>query len=368
MNRVLVIRPDNLGDMVLFTGAFRVLRQQWPHASIEVCAPAPSSELLSHCPFVDRLWGHDEMWRRWGVKDEQEEPVWELLRRIKVIMRRVRHGSFDLLLLPLRSPKKRDHLLVRDVPARQKIGVCGDLANLTEKNDREARAYYARQMDAARIPRNCHEIEFTRMFLEFVHPEMKKDALRPEFWTEGADRDRALQMLPQRGSAPVLAIAPGVSSPMGKALSAAWYGAVVAGVQREISAVVLLGTAKDAHLCIEVEEEIRSARCGVHIANLAGQTRVLTFVECIRECGMLLCPDAAAAHIGIALGKPTVCVVAGGQYGRFLPWGDAAKTRVLSKRMACYQCNWLCDKEFECVRGVQAEAAVNALKELLPVI
>ena len=50
---VLVYRPDNIGDVFLFTGALQHLRRLFPAAKITLAVQPGIAAMLDRCPHVD---------------------------------------------------------------------------------------------------------------------------------------------------------------------------------------------------------------------------------------------------------------------------------------------------------------------------
>jgi hypothetical protein len=67
--------------------------------------------------------------------------------------------------------------------------------------------------------------------------------------------------------------------------------------------------------------------------------------------------------LALALGKPTVVVLGGGDYGRFFPYG---KARVVTHPMDCFQCHWDCryDRAL-CLHDIPPPEIVKAVEEAL---
>jgi len=53
---------------------------------------------------------------------------------------------------------------------------------------------------------------------------------------------------------------------------------------------------------------------------LAGKTTIAQLVELIRNASLLIGNDSAAIHMAAATQTPSVCILGGGHYGRFLPY------------------------------------------------
>ncbi len=97
---ILVIRPDELGDVVLSTPFLRELRKAAPRARITLVVKGSCRELVEYCPFVDRVvtynWEHisfEAIWRPWQFR-------WAALR---TRFGALRGRRFDLVLIPRRD-------------------------------------------------------------------------------------------------------------------------------------------------------------------------------------------------------------------------------------------------------------------------
>ena len=59
--RILIIRPDHLGDLILFSGGLRHIRNKWPSARITLCVRSYGMELFANCPFIDKLQPYESL-------------------------------------------------------------------------------------------------------------------------------------------------------------------------------------------------------------------------------------------------------------------------------------------------------------------
>jgi heptosyltransferase II len=60
--RILVLKPDGIGDVILATGFLRSLRQQCPDAHITIAVRQPARELVEHSCFGDAVLIWDDKW------------------------------------------------------------------------------------------------------------------------------------------------------------------------------------------------------------------------------------------------------------------------------------------------------------------
>ncbi len=59
INKVLVIRPDRLGDVVLSTPVYETLKKEFPHLDISVLVDSAQAEILADNPNISRVFSFD---------------------------------------------------------------------------------------------------------------------------------------------------------------------------------------------------------------------------------------------------------------------------------------------------------------------
>ena len=85
--------------------------------------------------------------------------------------------------------------------------------------------------------------------------------------------------------------------------------------------------------------------------------------------------ETSAVHIAIAVNTPAICILGGAYYGRFLPYPELPKQRIVletvSYSMPCYGCNGECiyplkkDESAPCITNVSVDAVWEKVKPLL---
>ena len=362
---VLLLRPDNLGDVVLFSGALRHLRVRYPRAEITLCVRRYVRDLVALCPHVDRVLDWEEL----------HEPLLGALPdfpgrgRLDAALRFALHRLRlrpDLLLVPVRSPTDGIHQVAWAAGARWRFAVAGDGSNAGEAWARRAERRHDRvlRLDPAR--RADHDFRVTRDFLALLGIDVALEDLRPELWTSPEDRRWAEAAVPRAEGVATLAVAPGVTAPAGKLYPAAKLARAVALAGEAPLRVVLLGSAAEAGLCAELAGLLAMEPAVAGVTDLSGRSTLRQMVEGIRLCDLFLGPDAGALHVAVALGLPTVGIVGGGHWGRFQPWGDPARNHVCTVPLECFGCNWSCCYDtVRCVAEVPPEEVARALRAAL---
>ncbi len=360
IKRLLILRPDNLGDVVLFSGAFRHLRALYPQAEITVYCLRYVRNLLEECPYIDHLIAWEDVFARfaptvarWACWDRMRNfrggtrlrrymsGVAEACDRISLRLCRSRYRA-DVLLVPARSPSKACHDVAALLPAPQKIGIAGDCSNQSRDDDAAGEKVYTARMRLAVSPAD-HEFLATRDFLRFLGaPQITTADLWPELWMSAADRQWAREQLRPGPGCIRLAVCPGGNTFAGKIYPAAGYAAAISQLAEQRFQVMVFGAESESALCRDVVQSLRGC-CNVSaIQDFCGQTTVRQMVAAIDSVDAVIAPDNAALHVAIALHKPSVGIVGGGHFGRFQPWGNENKNRVACLPMDCFGCNWRC--------------------------
>lgn len=367
-DRLLILRPDNIGDVVLFSGALSHIRGHYPSARIVLCVKKAVKELVELCPYVDKIVAWESLSGPLFLtcgSIAKIKGMWHLNRIARQF--RCKLMKSDIVLLPVRSPTPYPngmHQIVRLIPAKEKIGISGDYCNQSPLEDRRARGYYTRRMNLNQGKKKEHELVVTHRFLRFLGINNSTDSLWPEFWTDDTDRMWAERMMPPKvpGEA-ILALAPGVRSVTGKFYPGRKYAQAISFLPDRSFHIVILGSEAEQSMCSEVELALKELNNVKIITNLAGKTTIRQLIECVRCCDLLISQETAALHMGVGLRKPTVGILGGGHYGRFYPWGNPVINRVVNKPMDCYWCNWKCKYSImRCIQEIEPEKIAREIR------
>jgi ADP-heptose:LPS heptosyltransferase len=101
--------------------------------------------------------------------------------------------------------------------------------------------------------------------------------------------------------------------------------------------------------------------------NFAGITTLPELTELLRGARLVISNDTSAVHIAAGVGVPSVCILGGGHYGRFMPYPNhvgGVKPVSVIHRMDCFGCNWCCkwtddaSVPYPCVSGVETNQVI----------
>lgn len=375
---VLILRPDNLGDVVLFSGALRHLKAHWPTSRITLCVKHFVANYLELCPYVDEILDWEKVggflyhpyYRYKMLCLSRRSAGWRFGRIIDAFLARSVNNSlsFDMLLNPLRAPFWDYHLFARAVAVNQRIGISGDLLNQTEAQDRAAELIYNARMNVPLARKWDLELDINLEFLRFLGIDVTAADMWPEFWTSSSDRAWARQQLQvaENRDCLLLAIAPGTNGVKIREYPSEKIVETIQRVQGTKLSCVILGSAREIDMSKEIENSLMRSTRITSIVNLAGKTTVRQMIECLNVCDVVLSVESAPLHIATALRKPSVGIVGGGHYGRYYPWGDPDINRVANQQLDCYFCNWSCPRPTAaCVKDISPVIVAQELQHLV---
>lgn len=109
-----------------------------------------------------------------------------------------------------------------------------------------------------------------------------------------------------------------------------------------------------------------------------GATSLGELVAVIAEAALLVANETSAVHIAAAVGTPSVCVVGGGHFGRFVPYQvEKAVTgpvpMAVYREMPCFGCNWRCPhcrdlhQVAPCIAAVSTDDVWGAVSKIIRV-
>lgn len=345
---VLVVRLDAIGDFVLWLREAQSLREALPGQRITLAANAVWAPLARQLPYWDEVIAID-------VGNYQHTFLyrWHCLRRI-------RRGNFATAVQPTYSRTLDADSLVRASRARDRIGNVGDLTNISPRQRRLSDPWYTRLVPIRDDERT--EIERNRTFLRGL--------------TGGMSPERGFRLphvaqLPAHmaPSRPFFIVFPGASW-AGRQWPVASFAQVVDALEQQHGwDAVLCGSGAERALCSEV-----AALCARLPLNLAGLTSLPEFCELLRQARLLVANETSAVHIAAAVDTPSVCLLGGGHFGRFVPYPVGACStppEPVHEPMPCYGCNWTCTQPHvpgdavPCVSAISVVAVLRGAERAL---
>lgn len=307
--KILIIRRDNIGDLVCTTPLFAALRQYYPHARIDALVNSYNGHVLAGNPDLDHVYVYSKYKH---VAATQSRIAW--LRGRLALLWRLRRQKFDLIILAKSSFDQHGLRFARQIGGRKILG----FAPVDGRNN---------DLDIA-VPEGPGEHEHEVELVFRLLPPLGIDAC-----------PGPLKVMPVRagGAAPPL-IAPAASIAIhisAREAERQWPIDKWIELTRQLLAatktpVMLLwapGSRNDpAH---PGDDELAAALLDALSETdrqrvLPRPTRTLPeLIAALSEARFLICCDGGALHIAAGLGKPVIGLFQNHpiKYTHWYPWG-----------------------------------------------
>lgn len=144
------------------------------------------------------------------------------------------------------------------------------------------------------------------------------------------------------------------------------FARVAAELEHKGLTTVLVGARREQPIA-----ESFARRCSGRVVNAAGATSFNELTALIAHSFLVFTNDTSTVHLAVALRKPSLCVVGGGQFGVAVDYGYRDINRWLYRKTSCFFDNWHCSKTLPnnapcpCVEAVTADQAIESLHSLV---
>jgi heptosyltransferase-2 len=342
MDRLLVLAPNWLGDVVMALPAFDALRRWRPDAHLAVAARA------SVAPILTLSTGIDEVITLTGRGD------WRDGAGRRADAARLRAGRFDAAVLfpnsfhaawlarragiPERWGYARDlrgWLLTRAIPRRRGITQA---------------AYYLDLVTALGAP----SVPLTAaLTIPEALATATETALRQSGWH----------------GEPIVAFAPGAAFGPAKRWPPSRVGRVAAQLRAAAVTPVFVGTAADRDAIDEAVAAFRAeSHGGVPVIDLGGRTDLPTLAAVLARCQAVLSNDSGAMHVAAAVGVP-VAAIFGPTDERAtapLPHPSGRAVALLTGHAECRPCHLReCPIDHRCMTSISVSQVVLRMQSLM---
>ena len=324
--RILIIRRDNIGDLVCTTPLIRALREQLPDAYIAALVTRYNMAVMEGNPDIDALFSYTKA----KHLEPGESAIGIFWSRLKTIWT-LRRQRFDWILLPA-GPQRSAIRFATWIGAKKIL--------IRDQEDFRGGSHHVEQC--------CHQL--VRMGLKFETPPARLTP-NPEAVTK-IQSSLLLDWQAFRG--PVIALHLSSRKP-----SQRWPASRFAETAHQLhealgAKFILLWSpgASDNPLHPGDDEkatEVLNLTAGLPVHPITTE-RLEDLIGALSLCDGMICSDGGAMHLAAALGKPMVCLFGDSDPEHWGPW--KTPHRVLQKP----------SRE---VADISAQEVVNVLMDVL---
>ncbi len=323
IQRILIINPFGIGDVLFTTPLIRALRQAFPDSRIGYLCNRRTERTLQDNPHLDELFIYekDELVRLWRAS------WWQGVAYAARLVRRLRQARFDLV-IDL-SLGERYSFLVKLLGVRRRIGF-----------DYRRRGRFLTQRLEIDGYHDAHVVDYYDRLLRFMGIRTADASLElhvnvaDERWALGWIRARRLQDVRLLvGIVPAGGVSWGIDAPFRRWGLERFAAVGDALIERHDATVVLFGEATDVALCQTVGRLMRHP-----VIDLSGQTTFGQFVSLLSRLGLVICNDGGPLHLAVSQGVRTVSIFGPVDPQVYGPYGSPGRHRVVTKPLPCRPC------------------------------
>lgn len=332
IRKILFVRIDRIGDLVLSTPALKTLKISYPDSLLTVLASPVNHALLVNNPYVDEFIVYD---RRDSIFNRMS------------VVRQLRDYKFDLAIDPYGDYELETAFIAYMSRATHRIGY----------------ASYGREVffDLP-VPEIEHALHFVDLTMDVLKPLGLNGVNRtPEIflsdderaWAEGWLREKGM------GGRPVIGIHPGSYYETQR-----WpleRFADVANQLREEAAfdLVVFGGPDDSGLV----DDLRSTMSGELAVFIEPDLR--RFASLLSVCRIFICNNSGPLHMAVALGTPTISFMGPTIKERWMPLGNI-HTVLRMDDLPCIGCNTgHCRiKTHDCMRLITSDMVMDYIRAI----
>jgi ADP-heptose:LPS heptosyltransferase len=361
--RILAVRADNIGDVVLVTPALRALRAAAPRARLDLLASPVGALVAPMIAELDGVLTVSASWQQLGGGADDGSAA----RRERELLARLTAARYDAMFV-----------FTSFSQSPWPVAQLGLLAGIG------TRVVHSREFGGAVAthwvtppPDTAHQVDRTLHLLAGVGIADRGPlpALRVPAAAERAAADLLRGVLPNRdpdadrgsGGRRFAVLAPGASC-AARRYPAVRFGQAAAGIAAAGLPVLVAGSEREAGLVAEVVDTARSA--GGAAIGSAGRPDVTTlpavplevFTALLRRAAVAITNNSGGMHLADAMGTPVAVTYAGTELpGDLRPRSVPAE--LLGRAVPCSPCRQLrCPYRHECLDVAPAELTAAALR------
>lgn len=289
--KILISRPDHIGDVLLSTPVYHSLKEKFPKSKIILVCGSWSKTVVGGNPFIDEVWTIDCPW--WtGIRKDGASQKESFYKSYRNLLSKIRQQNFDIF-IELRGDVRHTFLFgwVPNIPIRI-------------ANDRSGAGFLLTHS----VPFNfqLHEIEKNYALLEMFEPINKYQ--KTEFYTEDSD---AVILGAYAIKERYAVVFNGGRSPL-RRLGEFQMVDLIRGLKEKFGLqCIMVGSKEDAESASRIDKIINQENT---FLNLCGLLPLPAVRELIKKAVLFVGNDSSISHVAASTFTPSISL-----YGPMLP-------------------------------------------------
>ncbi|OPX29277.1 MAG: lipopolysaccharide heptosyltransferase II [Candidatus Omnitrophica bacterium 4484_171] len=336
--RILIVRTDRMGDVVLSTPVIRNIREAYPDSHIAFMCRPYTREILEGNPYLDEVIVYDKYGKH---RSFLSSLCFSFLLRKK---------RFDLALIL--HPTNRAHMITFFAGIRVRAGW-----------NRKMGFLLTRKLPHTKQLGQKHEMEYTLDLLKLIDVPVKyKDMFFP---LKDESISYVKSVFSEYGvsdSDKIVVIHPSASC-ASKRWPQDYFIKLIKFIKDNFKSKIIIISAKDQ---AQYADKIINESAG--LIDMRGKLILSRLGALLREADIFISNDSGPVHIAAALGTPVISIFGRNDRGlspkRWRPLGD--KAFFMHKDVGCNPClAHNCTKGFLCLKAVKPDEVFSLVKKII---
>ncbi len=362
--KILLIRPDHLGDLLFLTPALRYLRSLLPKAHLTLLLGPWGEAVMRNNPHLNEIL----TCRFPGFTRQPKPSLWQPYQYLQEQAELLRPHNFDQAII-LRFDHWWGAWLAAAADIPQRIGyavpevvpfLTNPLPYLNNRHEVEQNwrlAHFAWSRETLPITKTWSNAETIGPLEFFISPE-------EEAWVEKWLFSNQLSALSPQPSAFVV-IHPGAGAAVKLWREEAWAQLAQRLSDERNCRIILSGGPAERNLCQRIAGQVWPKPLVA-----AGETSLGALAALMSRASLVIGPDTGPLKLAAAVGTPTLQLYGPVDPLKFGPWGNPQRHRIVTANLSCQPCNAISyspqeTKAHFCVRGLSLQSVLTQAINLL---
>ena len=337
--KILIVRLDRIGDVLLSTPVVKAVRDAYPDSQIAFMVRPYARDIVEGNPYLNEVIIYDKAGSEKG-----------LIGNLRFILA-LKKKNFDLALVL--HPTTRTHLVTFLAGIPERVGY-----------DRKWGFLLTKRIPHTKHLGLRHEIDYTLDLLQYVGVRAQEKKLLMPVRPESEKKVGGIfNRYGVKESDIVITVNPSASC-VSKRWSAERFAKVCDALAKDRGArIIIISGAEDKSFGDRVAGSMRERSI-----NLSGQTSVSEVASILKKSRLFISNDSGPVHIACAVGTSVIAIFGRSDRGLSpLRWGPTGgRDTVLHKDAGCDTClAHNCDKGFKCLMAITVEDVLAAAEKIL---
>ena len=349
-DRLLILQPDHLGDLLFLTPALRLLRRGLPSTRIEIVIGPWNRRVIAGNESIDASFDFEFPW----FDRRGRQPLSESLFKLVELVLLIRSRRPDAVLI-FRPDFWWGALAARLAGTRAIVG----------HSDRHTQGILTHRLDKQPVSRHIADLNLAlAAFLADAEPNVTAQL---DFQVAEKDRLDAKRLLTEAAPAKELLVVHVGAGSRVKRWPEQGFATIADELARRHKEVQVVLTAGPAEC--EIAERVCSLM-NEPALNLAGKTSLGSLAALLEMTTATIGADSGPLNLAVAVGTPTVHLFGPASAERYGPYGDPSRHIVVGSVLPCSPCGRLDFSDealaaHDCVRLIAPERVIAAANDLL---